>query len=93
MAKVQSRKTRTLSLRLSAQEFESLKSLYALHGARSVSEFARSAMQSMITRRAMPEGVELKIQEIDGRLRVLDSEVARLVKIIESELDGRRGLL
>ena len=87
------RKTRTISLRLSEQEFEVLKSLYTARGARSISEFARSAMQTVITGPGNGDRypLELKVQEMDGKLSVLDSEVARLSRVLESELAARNG--
>ena len=87
MTGTSTRKTRLISLRLSEQEFEALKSLYSAHGARSISEFARAAMQRVISERIDDRfALEMKIQEMDGKLSILDGEVARLSQIIESEL-------
>jgi hypothetical protein len=69
-------------LRLSEQEFDALKSLYSARGARSISEFARAAMQSVISSQGDYAALELRIQEIDRRLSLLDSEVASLSQII-----------
>ena len=84
------RKNRTISLRLSQREFEALKSLYAANGAKSISEFIRAAMQPLIAEPS-PNGhaLELKVQEIDGKLSILDGEVARLTHLLERhhELD------
>jgi hypothetical protein len=92
MTNAQSRKTRTLSLRLSEQEFEALKSLYTAHGARSMSEFARAAVQTVITSRSDRAALELRLQEIDTKLSLLDSEVARLSQIIRALLAERRSI-
>ena len=88
-----SRKTRVISLRLSQHEFEALKALHAAHGARSISEFARTAMQSAIAgpRNDNYFSLELKVQEINGKITLLDSEIARLSALIESELQRRNG--
>ena len=87
MTGTSSRKTRLISLRLSEEEFEALKSLYSAHGAKSISEFARDAMQRVISKKMDDKfALELKIQEMDGKLSILDGEVARLSQIIESEL-------
>jgi hypothetical protein len=84
------RKNRIISLRLSAQEYDALKALYSAHGARSISDFARSAMQRVI---AGPGGghvaLELKVEELNGKVNVLDTEVARLIQLIESERPAR----
>jgi hypothetical protein len=85
------RKNRTISLRLSEREFEALKSLYAAHGARSISEFARTAMKTVISRPVRDAfALELKVQEMDGKLSILDGEVARLSRVIEEELTRRK---
>ena len=86
------RKTRTISLRLSEQEFEVLKSLHAAHGAKSISEFARIAMQTVIKGSINTNhlALQLKVQEMDGKLSVLDGEVARLSRVVESEMASRQ---
>jgi Arc/MetJ-type ribon-helix-helix transcriptional regulator len=79
------RKSRAISLRLSESEFEALKALHVSHGARSVSEFVRAAMQRLIAEKsAEGPSLELKVQEIDGKLTILDGEVARLTRLLES---------
>ena len=84
------RKNRTISLRLSERDFEALKSLYAAHGARSISEFARTAMETVISRPVKDVcALELKIKEMDGKLTILDGEVTRLSRLIEEELTAR----
>ena len=78
------RKSRTISLRLSEREFEALKSLYAANGAKSISEFIRAAMQPLIAEPSSNgHALELKVQEIDGKLNILDGEVARLSQLLD----------
>ena len=78
------RKSRTISLRLSEREFEALKSLYAANGAKSISEFIRVAMQPLIAEPSTNgHALDLKVQEIDGKLSILDGEVARLIYLFE----------
>jgi hypothetical protein len=80
------RKCKIISLRLSDEEFEALRTLYVLHGARSVSEFIRNAMQRVIAE--PPDGnlsLEVRVQQMDGRLTLLDGEVARLSRLIADE--------
>jgi predicted DNA-binding protein len=83
------RKSRMISLRLSDEEYESLRSLYGLHGSRSVSEFARNAMQKAIGETVDPHGntLENRMFHLDTKMTSLDHEVARLVSLIESRLD------
>ncbi len=63
------RKSRMISLRLSNEEYEALRSLYRVHGSRSVSEFARTAMQRVIgeTHTAAPN-LEVRLQELDAKM-------------------------
>jgi len=84
------RKNRTISLRLSEHEFEALKALYAAHGARSISDFVRSAMNRIISEASHDSSpLELKVQEIDGKLTVLDGEVTRLTRLLECRHDEK----
>lgn len=81
------RKSRMISLRLSNEEYESLRSLYRVHGSRSVSEFARNAMQRVIGEaRVPPVNIEGRLQELDEKMNLLDHEVSRLVRLIESRV-------
>jgi hypothetical protein len=87
-------KSRTISLRLSQNEFEALKSLYTAHGARSISDFVRTSIQRVISEAAPTgDGLELKVQELDGKLSILDGEVRRLSRLLEGELLARPGKL
>lgn len=74
-----------ISLRLSEREFETLKSLYAAHGARNVSDFIRSILQRVTEPEMQRESrnLQVKVQEMDGRLSVLDGEVTRLTQLLE----------
>jgi hypothetical protein len=83
------RKSRMISLRLSDDEYEALRSLYRLHGSRSVSEFARNAMQKVIGENVPLAGstLETRIVDLDAKMASLDHEVARLVQLIEARLE------
>jgi hypothetical protein len=81
-----------ISLRLSDEEFEALRSLYTTHGARSVSEFVRDAMQRLIAEPGTGNvSLEVKVQEMDGKLHLLDDNVARLSRLIQSEPAPQQG--
>jgi hypothetical protein len=85
------RKSRIISLRLSEEEYESLKSRYAAHGVRSLSEFARDAMHRMLAGdHPGGVGIETRVQALDGRLAVLANEVSRLSRVIEHEAPERK---
>jgi hypothetical protein len=85
------RKSRIISLRLSEREFEALKTLYAAHGARSISDFVRSTMNRVICEAPYdPQTLELKVHEMDGKITVLDGEVARLTHLLENRHDDKK---
>lgn len=84
------RRTRTISLRLSEQEFAALKSLYSIHGARSISDFARTALQSLLAGTANDQfAIELKIKQVDLKLESLTAALARLSALVEREGEAR----
>ena len=77
------RKTRTISLRLSEEEYESLKSVYPSRGLRSLSEFARDAMQKVAG--VVPPGgpnIADRVELLHGKIAVLEGEVTRLSRAI-----------
>lgn len=81
------RKSRMISLRLSNEEYEALRSLYRVHGSRSVSEFARNAMQKVIAETVSPaQSLDSRLNDLDLKMSSLDQEVARLVRLVESRM-------
>jgi hypothetical protein len=73
------RKDKMISLRLSQAEYESLRSLYPSYGARNISDFARLAMQRVITKSLGAEDALLaRMHELDGRLKTVESRLASL---------------
>jgi hypothetical protein len=77
------RKTRIISLRLSEEEYESLKSVYPSRGVRSLSEFARDAMHKVAG--VVPPGganIEDRVELLHGKVAVLEGEVTRLLRAI-----------
>jgi Arc/MetJ-type ribon-helix-helix transcriptional regulator len=73
-------KSKMISIRLSDEEYEGLKSLCVSSGARSVSDLAREAMGQMLRpgHNGHTSPVELRIQELQGRLHLLEQTVARI---------------
>jgi hypothetical protein len=81
------RKSRIISLRLSEEEYESLKSRYASHGVRSLSEFARDAMHRVLGEEpASPADLRNRVQLLDGKVALLEGEVSRLSRVVELEV-------
>lgn len=77
-----------ISLRLSSAEYDSLRAIYSQYGTRSVSEFARQAMQKVIAGEAAPPTtvIKMRLDELDGKMNVLDREVSRLVEVLEKQI-------
>jgi len=83
------KRSRTVSFRLSDEEYQALKSVSALRGARSVSEFTRS-----VACNAPPNGngngAEQGSGGIDDQLRVLYSRMDAIDRSIQSLTDELR---
>ena len=70
-----------ISLRLSEEEFELLKSRYHTYGARNVSELARLALQRIMT--GLPDthdDAARKLAELDDRVHELEASVTLLLE-------------
>lgn len=86
------RKSKMISIRLSPEEYESLRALFPALGVRSVSEFARGAMQRFLQ---SPSNGENSTHDLDSRVRVLDNKLNRLESEVSqlSRMIGRKVLL
>jgi len=73
-------RSRMISFRLSADEYERFRELCFTHGIRSVSEMARAAIKLMLEQpaRAPQEALESRVSELEGRLHMLSMELKRL---------------
>ena len=81
------RKSRMISLRLSDDEYEALRTIYRSHGSRSLSEFARDAMKKVIKEDAAASStLESRLLNLDTRMQELDHVVGRLVNMIEARV-------
>ena len=80
-----------MSLRLSEEEYESLKTIYTSRGVRSLSEFARDAMLQVVGQDASDgRTLEDRVQLLDGKITLLESEVHRLSRVVASEVAAKR---
>ena len=71
---VRNLKSRTISLRLSAEEYAALQSLYPTYGARSVSDFARLAMKRVIVGAfASDDALLIRLNTLDERLKSVEA--------------------
>jgi len=85
-------KNRMISFRLSDEEYEHLVNLCETQSARSLSDLARSAMQSLIANGGVNggvngggDGLEERLSHLDGRLNALDEAVERLSQLIPAD--------
>ncbi|MGD0497942.1 MAG: hypothetical protein ABSC23_05845 [Bryobacteraceae bacterium] len=83
-----------MSLRLSEEEYENLKSMYTTRGVRSLSEFAREAMLQVLGQEP-PDGhtLEDRVHLLDGKVAMLEGEVDRLSRVVALEVATRRNAL
>ena len=76
-------RNRLVNFRLSEDEFERLKASCALQGARSVSDFARSAVLDRMETGAPPTHAPAPRQfQMDNRISELESQVGQLLNLI-----------
>ena len=69
-------KTKMISLRISEAEYDFLKTRFRVYGTRSASDFARLALQRMMSgATAVPNEFAAKLMELDHRLTVLESRI------------------
>ena len=75
------RKKRMISIRLSEVEYEVLKTHYRIHVARNISEFARLALQRIMTGpAASQDAFAAKLTKLDDRVYTLESRVSLLLE-------------
>lgn len=73
-------RSRMISFRLTAEEYDRFRELCYSNGIRSVSEMARTAINMMLSKpdRAPQEALETRISEIESRLHLLSLEIKKL---------------
>jgi Arc/MetJ-type ribon-helix-helix transcriptional regulator len=83
------RRTKTLSIRISEDEYETLKAFYSSSGNRSVSAVTREALRRLVQNRVDPESdVETALRSLDQRLGVLQGTVSSLSRTVAERLLG-----
>jgi hypothetical protein len=85
------RKNKIISLRLSEEEYESLKAIYASRGVRSLSEFARDAMHRVLGEGPPDDGnIADRVELLNGKVALLEGEVSRLSRAVALEAETRK---
>jgi len=81
MATPQNRKSKMISLRLSEEEYAALRTHSSSCGARSVSDLARLALQSVLAQ-SPPSQADLlaKLNDLDHRLDTMEVHLAHLLE-------------
>jgi hypothetical protein len=77
-------RSRTISIRLSEEEFVALKQLCSVSGARSVSDFTRDAMRTVLTGVNRDDVLGLRLDDFRSQLKNLDRKIERLAAGISS---------
>jgi len=85
-------KKRMISFRLTEDEYEILRKDSLSRGARSVSDYARSALRRLMAGQAGThgDGFEARIEQLDGRMQELNRELQRLLRVVERQQEGVR---
>jgi len=90
---VSKRKSKMISIRVSPEEYESLKNMYAASGRRSVSALAREAMQRILCSPSEGEpaadDVDSRLRSLDARLSLLQRDVAQISQVVEGAKKDR----
>ena len=77
-------RTRLVNFRLSEEEFTSLKTACSVLGARSVSDFARSAVLRSVESQISQEGqLHRRLSQLDDKVGELDVMLRRLADALE----------
>lgn len=77
----QDRKSKMISLRLTAGEYAALHALYPSYGARNVSDLARLALQQVMGNSLTSDTVlSTKVHNLDERLNVVELQVSLLLE-------------
>jgi uncharacterized protein (DUF1778 family) len=90
------RKTKMISIRVSESEYDLVKSHYAAMGGRSVSAFAREALQVVMRRpaheksdRESESDRETQVRQLTDKLNTLQGEVTMLTRLVSERLSPK----
>ncbi|MBL8214994.1 MAG: hypothetical protein JNK87_30020 [Bryobacterales bacterium] len=82
-------RNRLVNFRLSEEEYERLKASCALHGARSLSDFARAAVLRAVVPGAIPADPigglsDGRVNQMDRKIHDLENRVSQLLNLVEA---------
>jgi hypothetical protein len=84
---IQNPRSRTISVRLSEEEYVGLKRLCVITGARSVSDLTRDAMRVVLSGASRDDVLGIRMDEFRSMLKSLDRKIDRLA----ADLGGKAG--
>ena len=87
---VQNRRSRTISIRLSEEEYVGLKRLCTVTGARSVSDLTRDAMRVVLNGANKDDVLGFRMDEFSALLKSLDRKIDELAAGIGSTRPSRQ---
>ncbi len=76
-------RTRTISVRLSDDEYTALKGLCLIRGARSVSDLTRDAVRSLLDRKEREDLLGERMEEFRLQMKGLDEKIRQLASLID----------
>jgi hypothetical protein len=77
-------RSRTISIRLSEEEYLSLRRLCVVTGARSVSDLTRDAMRVVLNGSSREDALDVRLDEFRNQLKRLDRKIEQLAAGIQS---------
>jgi hypothetical protein len=84
------RRDRVVVFRLTQDEYEELKTVCTVRGARNISDFARSELLISIERARRPEGgLQGRLSNVDQTLSSLESTIQRMANLLEGMADRK----
>ena len=84
------RRDRVVVFRLTQDEYEELKTVCAVRGARNISDFARSELLTVIDQERRPEtALHGRLSDVDQKLSSLESKIQRMANLLEG-IAGRK---
>ena len=84
------RRNRVVVFRLTQDEYEDLKAVCSVRGARNISDFTRSELLTSIGQERRPDtALHGRLSEVDQKLSNLESKIQRMSQLLEGMADRK----
>ncbi len=80
------RRSKMISVRVSDSEYTALKGEYRSHGARSISDLARAALQKILAASAPQHEISRKVADLAARVQQLEAQVASILERARADI-------